>query len=321
MKLSIRQVRYVCEVASLGSIQAASMSMHISPSSILAAIKLAEGELGAAVSYRRPSEGVRVTPAGERFIAGARALLDAQAQFSRMIGGLAQSTPQTIKIGCFEPFGALFLTELLKRYSNTFGPVNVCLFEGDQTQLRRWLDTGAVDLVITYDIGTDFGGPGSVRICHVPPHAILSTKNPLARKRLISLRDLSQHPFVLLDLPQTSTYLLTLFDVLAARPQLSLRTRSYETVRAAVGAEFGVSILNLVPFGDAQRDAPNVVRRPIGDDLPAPCLIVADIYGESKPAFVRNFIQSVKDHFVSVGPARFAATTQAKQKHLFDVNE
>lgn len=112
-----------------------------------------------------------------------------------------------------------------------------------------------------------------------------------------------------------STYLLTLFDVLAAHPQLSLRTRSYETVRAAL------SILNLVPSGNAQRDAPNVVRRPIGDDVPAPCLIVADIYGESKPAFVRNFIQSVKDYFGSVGPARFAVTTQAKQKHLFDVNE
>jgi hypothetical protein len=46
-----------------------------------------------------------------------------------------------------------------------------------------------------------------------------------------ALHRLSLRSMLLLDLPETSTYLLTFFDMLATRPRVSLCTRSYETAR------------------------------------------------------------------------------------------
>eukprot|EP01034_Spumella_vulgaris_P007982 gene7982-10167_t len=51
-------VRYVAEVARLGSIQAAARELSISQSSILAAIDLAEADIGARMFMRRPSQGM-----------------------------------------------------------------------------------------------------------------------------------------------------------------------------------------------------------------------------------------------------------------------
>ena len=61
MNLTIRHLRYIQHVAQSGSVQAASRLLSISQSSILAAIDLAEGEIGARIFDRRPARGVTVT--------------------------------------------------------------------------------------------------------------------------------------------------------------------------------------------------------------------------------------------------------------------
>jgi DNA-binding transcriptional LysR family regulator len=321
LNLSLRQIRYVCEVARLGSIRAACSSLHISQSSVLAAITLAEYELNATIFDRRPARGVQITPAGERFVLAARVFLEANMEFGRMVNGLSKGAPQSLRIGCFQPFGSLFLAELLKQYSDAVGHISIQLFEGDQNQLYGWLNTGTVDLVVTYNIGTSFGSDAHTPICKVPPHAILSPNNPLAQQAQISIADLAKYPLVLLDLPQTSTYLMTLFEVLADRPKISLTTRSYETVRSAVAAGFGVSILNMRPTSHAMADGPHLVRRALTDDFPAPHLVVADIYGPSKPQFVKILIQMVRQYFLNLGPTGFALTTPERSKGLFDFSK
>jgi len=311
----------VCEVARLGSIKATCSSLHISQSSILAAISLAEDELNATIFDRRPARGVQMTPAGERFILAARVLMEANREFDRMVNGLSTGAPQTLRVGCFHPFGSLFLAELLKQYSDAEGLLGIQLLEGDQNQLHDWLNNGSVDVAITYNIGTNFGGDAHTAICKVPPHAILSANNPLAQQAQISIADLAKYPLVLLDLPHTSTYLMTLFEVLADRPTISLSTRSYETVRSAVAAGFGVSILNMLPMGNAMADTPQLVRRPLSDSFPAPHLVVADIYGASKPQFVKTLIQMVRQYFLTLGPTGFALTTPERSKGLFDFSK
>ena len=311
----------MCEVARLGSIKATCSSLHISQSSILAAISLAEDELNATIFDRRPARGVQMTPAGERFILAARVLMEANREFDRMVNGLSTGAPQTLRVGCFHPFGSLFLAELLKQYSDAEGLLGIQLLEGDQNQLHDWLNNGSVDVAITYNIGTNFGGDAHTAICKVPPHAILSANNPLAQQAQISIADLAKYPLVLLDLPHTSTYLMTLFEVLADRPTISLSTRSYETVRSAVAAGFGVSILNMLPMGNAMADTPQLVRRPLSDSFPAPHLVVADIYGASKPQFVKTLIQMVRQYFLTLGPTGFALTTPERSKGLFDFSK
>lgn len=315
MNLTIRQLRYVCEVARLGSVQAASKAMNISQSSILAAITLAEGDMGARIFERRPARGVQITPAGERFVSAARVMLSAATEFDRAIGDLSDRVPQVLRIGCFEPFGALFMPEMLRGYVDQVGDVEIDLLEGNQVQLQSWLAEGLIDLAILYDIGSIQTG-SITRICKVPAHAVLHADDPLAQREAVSLSDIANRPFILLDMPQTATYLLTLFDILAKRPEVRFHTRSYETVRSAVASGFGMSILNMRPIGSATSDGQAIARRPILDKLPPPSLIVLDLYGTSKPLFVRLFIEIMRNFFQQIGPAGFSVTTPDRQRML-----
>lgn len=316
MKLTIRQLRYVHEVALLGSVQAASRALNISQSSILAAISVAEAEIGARLFDRKPARGVKLTPAGERYINAGHYLLEAEKEFDRTIGTLSSRVPPVLRIGCFEPLGAIFMADFLRAYLDEIGgQIEVILQEGDQLEVRNWLEQGRVDLAVLYDVGPEIPG-STTRICKVPAHALLCADDPLGSKAALSLSELATRPLVLLDTPQTSTYLLALFDVLAHRPVVKFRTRSYETVRAAVGAGLGISVLNMRPMGRATMDGPGIVRRPLLDDLPPPTLLVADMYGGMKPMFLRVFIDIMRAFFHRLGPAGFAVTTPDRQSQL-----
>lgn len=316
MKLTIRQMRYVSEVARLGSVQAASRSLSIAQSSILAAIDMAETEIGSKIFDRRPARGVTTTPAGERYIKAARILFDAEKEFDLAIGDLSARVPSVIRIACFEPFGAMFMPDMLRSYHETIGEqVEVVLREGNQTDINRWLAEGSVDVAVLYDIGMDIIG-SRTRICKIPPHALINAEDPLAQREALWLSDIADRNLVLLDLPQTSTYLLTLFDILAHRPTVKFRTYSYETIRSAVAAGLGVSILNMRPIGRATADGPGIVRKPLLDELPSPTLVIADMYGSVKPVFLRVFIEAFRNFFRQIGPENFAVTTAEKRRGL-----
>lgn len=315
MHLTVRQLRYLCEVAKLGSVQAASRSLAISQSSILAAITLAEEEMGAKIFERRPARGVRITPAGERFVSAARIMLSAETEFDRAIGDLSNSLPRILRVGCFEPFGGLFMSEMLRRYVDQVGDVEIELHEGDQVQLQKWLEDGSIDLAVLYEIGSIRTG-SITRICKVPAHVLLNADDPIAGSDGVWLSEIASRPLVLLDHPQTATYLLTLFDILAERPEVRFRTRSYDTVRSAVASGFGMAILNMRPMGRATADGHGIVRLPILDVLPPPSLIVLDLYANAKPLFVRMFVDCLRGFFQDAGPAGFSVTTKDRESSL-----
>ncbi|MGR2662352.1 LysR substrate-binding domain-containing protein [Chromobacterium haemolyticum] len=318
MNISIRQIRYVYEVALTGSIAAAAEAIPISKSALLSAIIHVESQIGFRIFERRPARGVKITPAGKQFMLAAQDMLEAKSAFNRCIANLTRPGTVQLRIGCFEPFGALFMPDVLKRYIQGQGEVDIQLREGDQSQLRSWLAADEVDLIVTYDIGFHLDEEVS-RICKVPCHALLSIQDPLAEQEAVSLADLALRPLVLLDLPQTAAYLLALFEISPCQPHVRFRTRSYETVRAAVSAGFGCSILNMCPSGSATRDGPELIRRPFADFSSAPTLIVQDKHGREKPAFIQDFITATQQHFRQLGPEGFAVATPALAATLFQV--
>ena len=304
MNLTLRQLRYVVAVADCGSIAAAARVCRISQSSILAAMAQAEHIMTARLFDKRPARGVIPTPAGDRFIASARRFLAAESDFSRTIQGQANGMPAVLRIGCFAPFGALFMPDLLRRFMDG-SEAEVQLMEGEQPQLMAWLESGAVDAVVTYDVGTALP-IDCTELARVPPHALLSANDPLAVEPSVSLAALATRSLVLLDLPQTSSYLTSLFDAAGVRPRVAFRTRSYDTVRAAVASGFGMSILNMRPFGLGSPDSPALIRRPLRDPVGGLRLIVADKYGSEKPVFLRQFIATAKTYFDQVGLQGYA---------------
>lgn len=315
MRLTQRQLDYIREVAAKGSISEACKTFRISSSSVLAAIDAAEAEIGTRIFTRRAGHGVEVTPAGQRFLVSVRRFLAAGLEFERSTRDFADRPAPVLRLGCFSPLGALLIPPVIRRYVDTYGDCDIVLQEGDQTELRGWLATGELDLVLTYDIGEEFSG-AVTPVCRFPAHALLRRDDPLARQDSVSMQELAERPLILLDLPETRTYLLTLFDFAARRPKVALRTRSYETVRAAVVNGLGVSVLNMRPHQLASPDHESLVRIPISDPLRQPTLIVIDPYGDQKPAYVQSFIAMIFAHLQHLGPENFAVTTPEMAQSL-----
>lgn len=318
MNLSLRQIRYIYVVSDTGSIQAASRRLLISPSSILSAIEMAEKELGARIFDRKRASGIQMTPAGVKFLAAAAQLLSSEREFERQVGILQNTVSPVLRIGCYEPFGAIFMAEALKRLPKTEGVQEINLFEGDQSQLLEWLNRGVVDIVVAYDLGAGFGND-VLKLCHAPPHVLLRKDHPLADRAAISLRDLANQRIVLLDLHPTANYFLGLFDIVGIKPAVAFRSRSYETVRSAVAAGFGSAVLNMRPVGETNPDSPLLQRVPVSDDLPALTLMIADLYGDMKPRTVKILIESFRTLFTKDYRDSFAVATPERRKTLFDV--
>ena len=317
-QITPRQMRYVCEAARLGSISAASQALGIAQSSILAAIDLAESQMKLRLFDRKQARGVRLTPIGNRFVSAAQVVLSAQSDFVRAMGDLGTRAPRTLRIGCFQSLGSQFMADFLARLRDREGYAEVSLMEGNQPELRQWLAEGTVDAVVTYNVGPQMGD-GVSPICMAPAHALLHVSDSLAARKSVSVEDLAKRPLVLLDLPETSTWVMTLFDAFATKPHVSFRTRSYDTVRAAVNAGFGAAVLNMRPIGQLNADGASLVRRPISDDLPPAVLMVADIYGAAKPPYLHRLIADLKDYFRDRPVSDFVVVTNSMAKRLFDV--
>ncbi|MFK8077165.1 MAG: LysR family transcriptional regulator [Granulosicoccus sp.] len=314
MKITYRQIEYVREVASCKSVTSASKNLHISQSSVLAAINQAEETTGVRLFYRRQGHGMELTPAGQEFLISARRFLAAGEEFDRSLEGFTRSTTPTLRVGCFAPFGPVLIPPIIRRYKDEYGDCQIILLEGDQTELRNWITSGTVDLVVTYDIGELFG-TGVTPICRCPAHAILHADDPHAGRKSIPMKLLTKKPHILLDLPETRSYLLALFDFAGQRPDIVLKTRSYNTIRAAVANGIGASMLNIRP-AKTSPDNPNVIRIPISDELRQPTLMVVDPYGDSKPEYVKSFVRSLYDYIADLGPSGFAVVQKNREGDL-----
>jgi len=296
MRASLRQIQYLLGVYESGSIAQASRDLRISQSSILAAIDVAEQELGARIFVRRKGRGVGVTAMGERYLAAARRLLAAEREFrdSLVRSGTSRGP---LHIGCFEPFGPIMMVDVLRKLRDRIGFFEVTLLETDQVSLKRALDRGEIDVAVVYDLGPDFDCPVEY-IGRAPPHAMVHIDSPLARFDAISLEQLCGEPISLLSLPLTTTYLMTLFDYVAQKPSIGFRSSSYETVIRAVASGFGGTVLNAWPVTPLPSEA-NTRRLTLTDELPAPNIIAADHYGDQKPPNLIEFITELKAHLAA----------------------
>lgn len=294
MSQTLKQLSYICAVRDHGSFAKAAHAKNISQSSILAAVDAAEQEFGLQIFSRQKGRGVVITAAGERFIAAARRLLWAESDFNREMRSQGLDGRQ-VRIGLFEPFGSIMMVEVLDRVRDRLGDISIELIEADQPSLKRYLDRGEVDIILVYDLGPDFDGNMEV-IGRASPHAVVPASSPLAQKASISINELVKHPILLLSLPLTVTYIMTLFDYADQRPNFAFKSRSYQTILRAVASGFGATILNAWPREPLLVDA-GIKRIPLKEKLPSATIMTVDHYGDRRPEVLEVFIQTLRDYF------------------------
>lgn len=280
MKITLRQLGYITAASRHGSISGAAQQLNISTSSILAAIDTFEQEFGIQVFVRQRSKGLTITASGRRAIARTIQLLDETDAYAEEMHGSGSRLRGELRVGAFTSISPSIAPQVIRELRAVHPELTVHLTEGDIVSIQHSLRDGSVDLLLTYDAGLWPEFAAEV-LADAPPHAVLAKTDPLAEKPVVSLNDLTDHPLLLLNLPQSRNYVLSLFDRAGVTPGPIQKLESFEMVRSAAAAALGVAILNIRPPSDITYSGLSVACRPIAEPGDSPNIILATRSGSS----------------------------------------
>ena len=266
MRYTFKQLEYFVAVADAGSIAAAAERVHVSSPSISVAVAQLEEELEVGL-FVRQSSGLQLTPAGREALERARDILEQARALHDVANAVTGELRGKIALGCLTTLAPLVLPEICHSFNRLHPGVAIELIEGTQDQLIGYLRRGLTDLAITYEmhIPEDLWFEALVGL---PPLVMMSAEHRLAAAPRVAMRDLANDPYILLDLPISRDYFLSVFEKAGVVPNVRIRTTHFEVVRTMVANNYGVSIGVARPRNEAALDGTPIVSRPIADPLP-----------------------------------------------------
>ena len=131
--MELAQIRMFKTVAEEGSIARAAEKLFCVPSNITARIKALEAELGVAL-FVRQGRGLRISPAGQTFLAYAQKILALTAEAKRAVDPSAEPSGP-LRIGAIESSATGRLPRLLAKFHKRFPQVALELTTGTWGQL------------------------------------------------------------------------------------------------------------------------------------------------------------------------------------------
>ena len=293
MHFTLKQLRYFDAALRTGSIAKAAQEMHISQSSITAAIDVLEQYIGIPLFRRVPAKGILPTDAGK--IAGQRIaeFLDQSRLFEADLASLSGEPEGVLNLGCYAPSAPHILPPLLKRIAAVYPAIRINLREGDMQKMIDLLHSGAADMALTYRRTTPETMP-FLPLFRARPWALLPEDSPLARRDAVTIEDLTDLPMILLDLPMAEEYFCSLFTERGQTPNIVHRTKSSSVLRALVAANFGFSILNICSPAD-RTGANGYVARPILGRVMDPLFGIAYTASAQKSKLVQLVVEVARD--------------------------
>ncbi len=293
-RLTLRQLEYLVVVGETGSITRAADRLNVSPPSISSAITQLEEELGLSLFVRQHAQGLSLTQGGHRVVDQARQVLNGAREIANIAADISGVARGPLAVGCLLTFAQLVLPRLRRGFESGYPDVRIIQKELNQAEILHALQRSEIDIALTYDmdIPTDLNFIGLVRLT---PFALLHAGHELAERASVSIADLAELPMVLLDLPISADYFLSLFSAAAQQPRIVERTRDMAVMRSMVGNAFGYSIANVRPQSDMSPDGSPLVCVPISGPVRSLRMGLLTTHGAEKSRTVQAFIDYARD--------------------------
>jgi DNA-binding transcriptional LysR family regulator len=253
MRFTLKQIEYFAAAAETGSITLASERVHISQPSISSAISNLEAEFGIQLFIRHHAQGLSLTPQGQRFLREAKSLLLQAEELCAAATELSTKVGGVLSLGCLTTLYPLLLPEVLHAFKARHSSVRIEAVAGDQAGLIEQLRVGRLSLVLSYDMSV----PADLEftpLAKLPPFAFVAARHPLARRTSVSIEQLAEEPFLLLDLPISRDYFLSLFHRHGLAPRIAGRFEHMEVIRSLAARGEGFGMANAQPRNRASLD-------------------------------------------------------------------
>ncbi|MEH6580064.1 MAG: LysR family transcriptional regulator [Amphritea sp.] len=242
---TLKQLRYFVAAAKVDSVTRAAENMNVSQPSISAAIAHLEDAFGLQLFVRHHAQGMSMTPDGRRFMVEAIRSLKNAEELGLFAAGLGGALKGNLDVACFSSVSSIVMPCLIRAFGMESSGISITSHEGYHETLVKGLRSGEYEQALTFelDICEDLE---FLPLATLPTYVIMSEKNPLSSREIISLEELEEQPMVHLDLPLSRDYFNSLFSGLNLKPSVSQRVESVDMTRSMVANDFGYSLSNIV---------------------------------------------------------------------------
>ena len=190
------EYRYFYEVANFRSIRKAAERLHISPSALSRQIRRTEDTLGTPLIERRKT-GIQLTAAGELLMQHVRETSASEERLRVELANLAGLRRGHVRIVCSDGFLPDLFGKPLQTFAQNYPGVSfeVAVIGGSDNIAQAIVQEDA-------EIGWLFQARTDARLvvihrCIQPLHAIVAQGHPLATRRSVTLKQVSNHPLAL----------------------------------------------------------------------------------------------------------------------------
>lgn len=288
LRFTLRQLLYFVAAGETKSVKLAAERLNISQPSISTAIAQIEAEFDIQLFVRHHAQGLSLTPAGVRFLQAAKTLLDQAEELHNVADEVAGSISGPLNIGSFRTYAPLIISEVCKGFLDQFPRVKLHVSEGDEASLVARLRRAEISIAVTYsqNIPEDIDFEPLAKL---PTYALLPADHDLVPKAPLHLRDLVDLPFILLDLPLSREYFMSLFLRENLAPNILTRTEYPEAVRSYVASGFGYSLATARPRNKAALNGKPLAYVPLAGNYPPMVLGLATLKGLRKTSITQAF--------------------------------
>lgn len=204
-----------------------------STSAVSAQLKKLEEQVGTPV-LTKSGRGLVLTPTGETLLSHARRLLELNDSIFQTLH--ESQTAGTVRLGLQEDFGEHFLSDILRRFVQTYPSVNLEVRIARNAKLLALLESADLDLALTWDTG--HLSPYATRLGETQMHWIGARDVPL----LAALDD-SSLPLIMFDAPCVLRSAATqALDAAQIPWRIALTSPSVGGIWAAVAAGLGLTL-------------------------------------------------------------------------------
>ena len=239
--MTLDQLRYFRAVCKSDSVSRAAEILNISQPSVSNAVSALETEFGVALFERRRRKLI-LTKEGQQMLILAEELLDRADDLRRTMKTLGEED-KILRLGVPPMVGSLVLPALFGEAFEQSG-LRVHIVEGDRTDLKTLLTQGHIDMAFlphTDTIGTELQSELLTVLENV---CCVSKYHPLAKRKSVSLQELSEEPLVLFKNSFFQTErILGEFSRLNCVPNVLLHTAQVSTMQNMVAANVGVGFM------------------------------------------------------------------------------
>lgn len=192
-------MRYVLAVAETNSFTRAAERCMVVQSALSRQIARLERELGARL-FERTSRLVRITPAGEAFVAAARESLNAAERAVADVGAVTGEVRGRLALGLIPTVAAVDIPDALSRFREGYPNVDLNIRVGSSEDLTDQVKQGIIELAFLGLPTT--ARPAGVNVRELARDrlvAVVAPDHPLAQEPVVDLGRLATETFI--DLP------------------------------------------------------------------------------------------------------------------------